>query len=74
MREGPPIKPHTLARDYDPTNKAAALPMQLEAHGQQEFLTGLIYINESRATLPDLVRLSDTPLADLPETSRFAGP
>ena len=40
-----------------------------EAQQQQEFITGLIYVNEERPTLPELLHLSDTPLSALPETS-----
>ena len=69
MHDGPTIQLRKLARDYDPTNKAAALAMLLEAGERQEFITGLIYINESRPTLPDLIDLPETPLAALPESA-----
>jgi 2-oxoglutarate ferredoxin oxidoreductase subunit beta len=69
LHEGPTIQLHKLERDYDPTNKGAALARLLEAREQGEFITGLVYINESRATLPDLIDLADTALADLPEST-----
>jgi 2-oxoglutarate ferredoxin oxidoreductase subunit beta len=39
-----------------------------EAQERQEFITGLIYIDESRPTLPALQHLTETPLAHLPES------
>jgi 2-oxoglutarate/2-oxoacid ferredoxin oxidoreductase subunit beta len=67
MHDGPTIKLKKLARDYDATNKWRALELLEEARTKQEFLTGLLYINESRATLPDLMHMTETPLAELPE-------
>jgi 2-oxoglutarate/2-oxoacid ferredoxin oxidoreductase subunit beta len=67
MHDGPTIKLKKLARDYDATNKWRALELLEEARTKQQFLTGLLYINESRATLPDLMHMTETPLAQLPE-------
>jgi 2-oxoglutarate ferredoxin oxidoreductase subunit beta len=39
-----------------------------EAREKQEFITGLIYINQGRPSLPELERLPETPLAHLPES------
>ena len=36
-----------------------------EAKEKQEFITGLLYINESRPSLPELEHLPETPLARL---------
>ena len=38
-----------------------------EARVKQELVTGLLYINESRPTLPELMHMTETPLALLPE-------
>jgi 2-oxoglutarate/2-oxoacid ferredoxin oxidoreductase subunit beta len=61
-------------RYHDPTNKMAALQLLMEAREKQEFITGLIYINESRPTLVDLERVPETPLAALPETQLRSSP
>jgi len=45
-----------------------------EAHQKQEFITGLIYVNESRPSLPELERLPDTPLVRLPEDKMRPSP
>ena len=68
MHDGPTIKLKKIERDYDPTNKWRALELLEEARAKQQFLTGLLYINESRAPLPDLMHLIETPLAQLPES------
>jgi 2-oxoglutarate ferredoxin oxidoreductase subunit beta len=68
MHDGPTIKLKKLERDYDPTNKWRALQLLEEAREKQEFVTGLLYFNENRATLPEVMRISETPLAQLPES------
>jgi 2-oxoglutarate ferredoxin oxidoreductase subunit beta len=67
LHDGPTIKLRKLGRDYDPTNKWRALALLEEAREKQEFITGLIYINEERPTFPQVMHLTDTPLAQLPE-------
>ncbi len=52
---------------HDPTSKLSAMRVLEEANQRQEFLTGLLYINESQPTLTDVTRLPETPLAHLPE-------
>ena len=66
MHDGPAIKLKKLDREYDPTNKWRAMELLEEARKKQEFVTGLIYINEQRKTLPDVMQMSQTPLAALP--------
>jgi len=68
MHDGPTIRLKKLERDYDPTNKWRALQLLEEAREKQEFITGLLYFNEDRATLPEVMRISETPLAQLPES------
>jgi len=38
-----------------------------EARQQQLFITGLIYVDENRPTLPEVSHLIETPLVELPE-------
>ena len=52
---------------HDPTDKLAAFRLLEEARQQQLFITGLIYVDESRPTLPEISRLTETPLVHLPE-------
>jgi 2-oxoglutarate ferredoxin oxidoreductase subunit beta len=66
MHDGPTIKLKKLDRDYDPTNKWRALQLLEEARANNEFVTGLLYINEKRQTLPQVMHITETPLAHLP--------
>jgi 2-oxoglutarate ferredoxin oxidoreductase subunit beta len=67
LHDGPEIVLKKLDRDYDPTNRQAALALLLEAQEKQEFITGLIYINEARPTLHEVLDLTETPLVELTE-------
>ena len=67
LHDGPTIQLRKLDRDYDPRDKVSALKLLTEAQQKQEFITGLIYINESRGTLHDTAHLTGTPLAHLQE-------
>ena len=66
MHDGPTIQLRKLGNDYDPTDRNAAVALLEEAHAKQEFITGLLYINQTRQTLPEIHNLPRTPLADLP--------
>ena len=68
LHDGPMIKLRKLARDYDPTDRWQAMKLMEESRIANEFVTGLLYINEARATLPQMMNLSDTPLAYINET------
>ncbi len=67
MPDGSHIVLKKLDNDYDPTDKYAAMRLLEDAHQKQEFITGLIYLNEARPSLPELERLPETPLVHLPE-------
>jgi 2-oxoglutarate ferredoxin oxidoreductase subunit beta len=67
LHDGPTIQLRKLDEDYDPTDKYSAMRQLMEASDKQEFITGLIYINEARQTLPEVYDLPETPLAHLPE-------
>jgi 2-oxoglutarate ferredoxin oxidoreductase subunit beta len=66
MHDGSVIRLRKLDNGYDPTDRFAAMRLLEEAHQQQEFITGLIYVNEGRPSLPELEHLPETPLAHLP--------
>ncbi len=67
MHDGPTIQLKKLDRDYDPTKKLQAMALLGEAEEKQEFITGLIYINQTRQTLPQVLRLPEEPLGQFPE-------
>ncbi len=71
LHDGPTIQLHKLGEDYDPTDRTAAMRRLEEAEAQQEFMTGLIYINEGRPTLGEVQHMVSTPLVQLsPERVR----
>jgi 2-oxoglutarate/2-oxoacid ferredoxin oxidoreductase subunit beta len=67
LHDGPAVKLRKLSREYNPTSKWQALQLLEEAREKNEFLTGLLYINEERKPLTDLMRMDNTPLAMLPD-------
>ncbi|HEC23555.1 MAG TPA: 2-oxoacid:ferredoxin oxidoreductase subunit beta [Chloroflexi bacterium] len=52
---------------HDPTDRMAAIQLLEEARANQEFITGLIYVDENRPTFREVSRLIDEPLVSLPE-------
>ncbi len=67
MHDGSTIVLKKIGPDHDPTNKIAALRLLEQAHMDQQFLTGLIYVDQNRKTLPELANLTAAPLAHLSE-------
>jgi 2-oxoglutarate ferredoxin oxidoreductase subunit beta len=68
MHDGSRIRLKKLDPDYDPTDKLDAFRTLEVARQNQEFITGLIYINQQeRPDLHELLHLVDTPLAYLQE-------
>jgi len=67
LHDGPTIQLKKLDREYDPTDKFQAMRLLTEAQEKQEFITGLIYINQGRPTIQQVLELPATPLAHLPE-------
>src|SRR5690606_29628711 len=65
MHDGTYIRLKKLEKGHDPRNRAEAIGVLQEAEREQLLLTGLIYYEEPRPTLPEALQLSDTPLAQL---------
>ncbi len=74
LHDGTWIRLRPLAKDYDPTNKLEALRVLEEAHINQQLITGLIYIDQTRQSMIDSLQLVETPLALLPEHQLRPGP
>jgi 2-oxoglutarate ferredoxin oxidoreductase subunit beta len=66
MHDGSTIRLKKLDKDYDPTSKMAALMLLEEARVKQQFITGLIYIDQQRPNLVEREHLTDVPLVHLP--------
>jgi len=52
---------------HDPTDKMAAFRLIEEAREANQFITGLIYVEEGRPTLAETSHIIDTPLVHLPD-------
>jgi 2-oxoglutarate ferredoxin oxidoreductase subunit beta len=67
MHDGSHLRIRKLDRDFDPTDRLAALAALEDAETKGEVLTGVLYVNPNKPTFVDLLNLSDEPLATLPE-------
>jgi 2-oxoglutarate/2-oxoacid ferredoxin oxidoreductase subunit beta len=67
MHDGSKIVLKKVGLDHDPTDKYAAMRLLEQAKSEKMFITGLIYIEQSRPTLDELVHVPQTPLAYLSE-------
>ena len=67
MHDGSDLRLRKLDRDYDATSKVGALNLLAQAHEKGEMLTGIFYVNTQTPTFLDLLNLTDSPLATLPE-------
>src|SRR6202451_3581233 len=67
MHDGSHLRIRKLDRDFDPTDRLAALTALEDAETKGEVLTGVLYVNPNKPTFVDLLNLSDDPLATLPE-------
>jgi len=71
MHDGSTIVLKNTEKDYDPTNRAAAIQMLVSAQEKNQLLTGLIYLNEDKPVLADQYNLVEKPLNRLtPEEIR----
>lgn len=68
MHDGSHIRLKKAGPDHDPRSRVSAIQMLEKAQMEQLFMTGLLYYEEPRATLPDTLQLVQTPLVHLSET------
>jgi 2-oxoglutarate ferredoxin oxidoreductase subunit beta len=66
LHDGSHILLKKLERDYDPTDRYEAMKLLLDARINQQFLTGLIYVNPEKENFLELLDLVDEPLVSLP--------
>jgi len=67
MHDGSKLRLKALRADYDPRDRRKATELLTDAREKQEFLTGLIYINEQAPDFLTQLHMIDEPLATLPE-------
>ena len=68
LHGGATVRLKKLGRDHDPRNRMQAIGALNESVRDGIFLTGLIYYEEPRMTLPETMNITVTPLAHLPES------
>jgi 2-oxoglutarate ferredoxin oxidoreductase subunit beta len=68
MHDGSSLRLRKLHEDYDPTSKSNAVRTLMEAHANNEVLTGVFYIDTTKPTFIDLLNVVDEPLGTLPES------
>jgi 2-oxoglutarate ferredoxin oxidoreductase subunit beta len=67
MHDGSSLMLKKLERDYDPTDRQAAMLILEETRARQILITGLIYINKDQPSLQEIEDLVETPLTKLQE-------
>jgi len=68
LHDGSHLRIRKLDRDYDPTNKLAALAAIEDAEKKHEVLTGVLYVNTEKPNFLEILHMADEPLATLPES------
>ena len=66
MHDGSTIILRKIDKEYDLTSRAVAFKYLRERFNAGEITTGLLYLNESRAEMHELLGNVDTPLSQLP--------
>lgn len=66
MHDGSWIVLKKVGADHDPTSKIAASTLLEESNAGNKFITGLIYIDEERENLVEMLNLTPEPLSQLP--------
>jgi 2-oxoglutarate/2-oxoacid ferredoxin oxidoreductase subunit beta len=73
LHDGSHLRLRKLEEGYDPRDRARAVSRLMAAAGQDEVLTGVLYVDPKAPTLFDRLDLPDVPLATLP-TERVRPP
>jgi len=73
MHDGSLIQLNKLTKDWDPTNRSSAMNAMLNAKENNEFLTGLIYIDPESVETHELIQTSKTPLNQLSQSTLCPG-
>ena len=66
LHDGSKIVLRKIDSEYDPTSRATAFKYLRERFNAGEITTGLLYIDDSRKEMHDLMGNIDTPLSEVP--------
>jgi len=67
MHDGSHLRIRKIERDFNPTDRFAALKVLEEAAAKHEVLTGVLYVDTNKPTFMELLNMGDEPVATLPE-------
>ena len=67
LHDGGSIILKKIDPEHDPSDRAAAYTAIQRSLDEQKLITGLLYINEEEPTFTELLNLTETPLAYLPD-------
>ena len=73
MHDGSKIVLRKVDKSYDISSRASAFAYLRERFNAGEITTGLLYLDESRAEMHELMGNSDTPLSQLPMENLHPG-
>jgi len=68
LHDGSHLRIRKLGRDFDPTDRLAALGALEAAEAKGEVLTGVLYVNTTKPDFLELLHLDSEPLAQLTES------
>ena len=74
LHDGSQLSLKKLEKDYDPSDRLAAIQMIHEARKTDTLVTGLLYYQPNAKSLDDQLNLSETPLTLLAEKDLIPGP
>jgi 2-oxoglutarate ferredoxin oxidoreductase subunit beta len=67
LHDGSILMLKKLERDYDPSDRVAALSLLEQARAEQQLITGLVFYNPDQPSLQEVEDLIDIPLSQLPD-------
>lgn len=73
MHDGASLHLRATSPDYDPTDRESAYMHVRACQKRGEIATGLLYIDETSRDMYDMLKLSDTPLVDVPHSTLCPG-
>ncbi len=68
LHDGSRVLLHKLEHDYDPSKRLNAVTRLHQSSDNDEVLTGLLYLDQTRPSFTKTLNLVDRPLAGLPES------
>lgn len=68
MHDGSHLRIRKIDRDFDPTDRLAALASLEDAESKGEVLTGVLYVNTQKPTFIELLNMCEDPVATLPQS------